>query len=472
MEQKRQLDNVDSHKKLECYQLSYHNQTIVHKLMQEIESKWSDDESGINISKDDESDNTWLVANSISSTSSEHSIDSEDDENDLESIFNESESRSNTIHLDKFAKVWNNDIFSDDQIDSLQHQHQYPVSDHDININHLYNANNLDSSQQIDTQPISFLEKSKSRIHGYLSVYSEFITKTKHQEILLKLLQWSVWLVGACLISSSSSNGLLPHWFQKLSYDICYARYVTRLLGLPVALEGAMSGSWAMSCSVQKNASLEATYRFLGLILAYSMVVYYPVEHVAFFLWMNPNAETVWNLPAATWFYMSMRCWLVYLVAEMIQCIVKYNELQQHQRTVQQLKKMDINENNNSRDNHHHMNVKKKPSLVQQLQQFIVPRINISEETTKRYSDKEHHLYDTNKECDSMDYNVTPMELNDEMYNVQLLFIRNLFYFAPCMNWSMSTWDTDPLLSDMSLNGFMWMEAVICFYQAIYNATS
>jgi hypothetical protein len=68
-----------------------------------------------------------------------------------------------------------------------------------------------------------------------------------------------------------------------------------------------------------------------------------------------------------------------------------------------------------------------------------------------------------------MYYDITPKELNDEMYNVMLLFVRNLFYIAPCTNWSMSNWDTDPLLSDIALNGLMWMEAVICLYQAIYN---
>jgi Peroxisomal biogenesis factor 11 (PEX11) len=465
MEQKRPHEKR-SYEDFE-YQLSHHLQSVAHKTVQEYESRWSDDDTGSGIENDDDdnSDNTWLVSASISSTSSEHSVDSDDDENDLESIPSEPETCSNTRHCDKLADISHG-----------QQEYHSPVSDLASYINHRYDTKSPDSIQQIHKPPGNFFKDTKNRIHSYLSFYSEFITKAKHQEILLKLLQWSLWLVGACIVPSSTSNGLLPQWIQKLSYDICYARYVTRLLGLPVAIEGAMSGSWATSCSVRKNPSLDATYRFIGLVLAYSMVAYYPAEHVAFFLWMNPNAESVLNLSAATWFYVSMRCWLVYLVAEMIQCVLKYNELQHHQRAMQQVKKTDMNEKTKYINNND-ANIQKKPSLSQQMLRFI-NRIVTTHTVAAIPHDNEHYMYgnkynseQNNDENDVTDYDVTPMELNDEMYNVMLLFVRNLFYIAPCMNWSMSTWDTDPLLSDMALNGLMWMEAVICLYQAIYNAS-
>jgi Peroxisomal biogenesis factor 11 (PEX11) len=406
------------------FPLLKHQTSSTHKGGQIIESRWSDDDSEIE-SNDENTDNAWLVALSTSSHSSEQSIDSDDDENDVESIPSEFERCNEEINFIKISDIWNNDECTRGRINHSQQQQNH--SDHEQN----YIFSNLHAIRQIPEQPLRFFVTTKDTIHGYLSFYSEFIAKTKHQEILLKLLQWSLWLVGACIIPSSSSNLLLPQWIQKLSYDICYARYVTRLLGLPVALEGAMSGSWATTCSVHKNPTLDRTYQIIGLVLAYSMVVYYPVEHIAFFLWMNPNAETVMNLPAATWFYISMRCWLVYLVAELIQCIIKYHELQRHQYAIRQSKKTD-NQNNES------------------------------EET-----------YTTADNCSDIDISndVTPKELNDEMYDVTLLFVRNLFYIAPCFHWSMSTWDSDPLLSDVALNGLMWMEAVICLYQAIHNAT-
>ena len=92
-----------------------------------------------------------------------------------------------------------------------------------------------------------------------------------------------------------------------------------------------------------------------------------------------------------------------------------------------------------------------------------------SKKTDNHDTNDTEELYNSNN--NDIDNDVTPKELNDEMYDVTLLFVRNLFYIAPCFHWSMSTWDTDPILSDIAVNGLMWMESVICLYQAIYNAT-
>jgi Peroxisomal biogenesis factor 11 (PEX11) len=399
----------------------------------------------------DEDESTWLISTSSSSSGTDHSLTSDDDENDVESIPNDSDSDNqfDRYEFDESSVLWKND---DNQQFHRRQQHQ---SQHG-KCNNPTTAISSSQQQQQQQQKLElpqtkkhFYGTIKTTIHGYLTFYADFTAKAKHQEILLKVLQWSLWLIGACLLSTTTSftnnnnnnntTNLLPQWMQKLSYDVCYARYVTRLLGLPVALEGAMSGSWATSCykNNKKNQRLETLYQRIGLLLAYSMVAYYPVEHVAFFLWMNPNAETILNMPAETWFYISMRCWLLYLIVETVQCVIKCNELQHYKNMMQQSKKTDRKERTRS------------------CGVVVVTLVDDNDDDDSNTTDEAY----------------TPAELNGEIYNVLLLFIRNLFYIAPCINWSMSTWDTQPLLSDIALNGLMWLESILCLYQAIYNAT-
>ena len=439
------------------------------KTVQKSESKWSDDDCIIE-KDDDDSDISWLVA-TTSTASSENSIGSDDDEFDLEScssdpVHNCQKRRKDPHHA---LDAWHIDECKETQkpVDHNQQQHQQKsqhCSDTEIYaIHRCQNSSQVDAIRQTSHQNIHIFSVAKTRIHEYLCYYSEFTAKAHNQENLLKLLQWSMGFIGAVLISSSTNHSLLlPQWIQKISYDICYARYVTRLLGLPVALEGAMSGSWATTSSVQKNPSLDTIYRIIGHLLAYSMVLYYPAEQAAFFLWMNPNAETIFRIPASTWFYISMRCWLVYIVVEMIQCIIKYSELQKHEFAMQQSKKTDDYHKNT--DNSIRIKAPSSPQQLQQQQMFL-------RKSTSPDKLVMTHDFDDNKDHDQIDEEiavVTLMELNHEVYNVMLLFIRNLCYIIPCINWSMSTWDTDPLLSDVALNAFMLLEAVLCLYQAIY----
>ncbi len=449
------------------------------KTVQKSESKWSDDDCIIE-QCDDDSDISWLVATSstASTTSSENSIGSEDDEHDLEScssdpIHNSERRRRRKSHHKSDFLNKNERIETQIPVDYHQHQHQHqqtPQRQHETYAIHRYkNTSQVDAIRQASHQNVHLFSVTKTRIHGYLCFYSEFIAKAHNQENLLKLLQWSMGFIGAVLASSSLNHSLLlPQWILTLSYDICYARYVTRLLGLPVALEGAMSGSWATSSSVQKNPSLDTTYRIIGHLLACSMVLYYPAEQAAFFLWMNPSAETIFHIPASTWFYTSMRCWLVYIVVEMIQCVIKYSELQKHEFAMQQSKKTD--DYHESTDNSIRIKAPSPPQPLQQQQLFL--RKSTSPDklvTTHDNTVYGHAAVDDNKDRDDEEIAVvTFMELNQEIYSVMLLFIRNLCYIVPCIHWSMSTWDTDPLLSDVALNAFMLLEAVLCLYQAIY----
>jgi Peroxisomal biogenesis factor 11 (PEX11) len=362
----------------------------------------------------DDDDDAWMVSTSSSSSSSSSSnysrdeVDGSDDESDLEFALLDGETTS----------CWENES-------TQQPQQQLLNIEDDLRLEHHSQPN-----KQINI----------SKIKDWLALYADFVSKTGNQEILLKLLQWSLWLLGAftATILSNQEFRNVPHWITKISYDICYARYVTRLLGLPVALEGAMSGSWASS-SFTKNENFDRKYQTIGHILAYSMVAYYPAEHVAFFLWMNPNAESFLNLSAEVWFYISMRCWLVYLLAESAQCMIKYYELRQHKVSMQKSKKDDI---------------------------------YYSQQCSKNTLDFKPNRTDLSngENNDNTTIDITPIELNDEIYNIIMLLVRNTFYLLPCIHWSMSSWDTNPWLPDLMVNGLMWSEAVLCLYQAIRNS--
>jgi hypothetical protein len=350
----------------------------------------------------DDCDDFWMVATSCSSTSSTSNMScADEDENDCES---DVESASMNFETNTF---WTNEI-----VNLLDIATYEPKFDHQT-------TNKTKYRRQIKL----------TRIKELLAFYSNFVYKTGNQDIILKLMQWSLWLIGAfspMLLPGHKFNNL-PQWITKISYDICYARYVTRLLGLPIAIEGALSGSWA-SCSYTNNAKYDSIYRVIGHILAYSMIAYYPVEHVAFFLWMNPNAETILDMPADVWFYMSMRCWLVYLVTESLQCMLKYFELSRYKVLVLQSKKNDL---------------VRSPQYP----------------TSNAFSNDD----DSKSE-------VTPKELDGEIYNVVLLLVRNSLYLLPCIHWSLTTWDTNPWLPDTMVNGLMWSEAVLSLYQAIQNS--
>jgi hypothetical protein len=107
-----------------------------------------------------------------------------------------------------------------------------------------------------------------------------------------------------------------PHSQQGLSFlnsEILWARYVTRLLGWPTALQGVVANDGADK------------YRRLGKAMAWSMVLYYPTEALAYVKWKTPQmvapsygAEHRLAERASAW---SCRAWVAYIVLDMIRSV-------------------------------------------------------------------------------------------------------------------------------------------------------
>lgn len=280
------------------------------------------------------------------------------------------------------------------------------------------------------------------KVNQWLQWYVRFVASSSNQDKLLKLLQWSLWLCGSTLRSTTSSSSGSPTttpaaaWLHKLYGEVSFARYVTRLLGLPVALEAAVNDSWtAVSSSSSRSRSktnVHRMYQLIGKVLAYSMVAYHPTELMAYALWMKPkSAATVatsmpsrtralsprnpraW--PAETWSYISCRFWLTYVVAELVQCILQWHELREQQHRLRQAKPTD----DQNIDDH-----------------------------------------------DDSGGNADSTAVHAQMTHTALQTVRNLLFVLPCVQWSLPSWDTQPWLPVTTIHSLMWAESVVCLYQA------
>ena len=292
--------------------------------------------------------------------------------------------------------------------------------------------NDDDSSDPLLVAPapnrkqVSFLQKKSSMkkncqlsfsstrisqtLRRWLRFYVKFLQASPmHQDRLLKVLQWTAWLVSVALERRSSSNNnnnkSSQIIWQKLSIDLSFARYATRLLEWPTALQAAITGGWTHTQSSTAKSSL---FRWIGRCLSWSMVGYYPTEHAAYLLWMRPaglqTPDSSWR--AAQLSAWSCRCWLVYIVADLVQSVVLLR--QQQQRTVP------ADDDDDDDDD------------------------VMEEKAMQNFSARQHW---------------------------RLQAMRNGLFLLPCIHWSLPNWDTKPWLSTKTVNGLMWMEAMVCLYQ-------
>jgi hypothetical protein len=294
----------------------------------------------------------------------------------------------------------------------------------------------------------------EKRIQQSLAYYVRFTASAAHQDKLLKFLQWSLWIWGTLLQQQNASSSFrssqqslrslaLSRWVLKLYGEVSMARYVTRLLGFPHAVEAVVNASWtsasptsSTSTSTDTQNMLNTVYSAIGKVLSWSMVGYHPTELAAYVLWMKPASSTataierreyecryrrrslfpqISSWSAETWSYVSCRFWLAYVLAELLQCVVQGCELR---------------------------------SLLQEQQCQTSKEMEILEDT----SDDDH---------------TKQAQLQRQLHNVTLQGLRNALFLVPCIQWSLPHWDTRPWLPVSTVNTLMWLESIVCLYQAL-----
>lgn len=238
-------------------------------------------------------------------------------------------------------------------------------------------------------KPLAVKRKSSFSLDVFLVHYNRFISSSANQDKGMKLLQWTLWLFSR--IYPSRKDAL-----KKIGGDISFARYILRFYGLPSTLEAISNRSW----EDKKSGTLG---RITGKLMAWAMLAYYPLEHVAYVQWTSPellqlpNGANRYN--ANTLSAYSCRFWLVYLLAEMTQSVMRLRRLYREEEAE-----------------------KDETALV---------------------------------------------TLEQSIRNEQLQIARSALFTLPCVHWALPKWDTDPWLSEGACNGMLWLESVVSMYQAI-----
>ena len=263
-------------------------------------------------------------------------------------------------------------------------------------------SSSIDARRTAATAVLAVVSKQPSRLQQLLQLYVHYISKSLHHDRGIKLLQWTLWLSSRL---TRRHRPLLSTSLRTLYNDLSMARYVTRSLGFPAALEATQSGSWSMT-----SAKYPRLQKVLGQVMAWSMVGYYPTELLAYLHWTVPSlvSKHAQQPPrtAERWSYWSCRFWLLYIAAETCQCALAYKERMDEQQQISCAK------DNGDDDN----------KLAKAERQQVL-----------RYS--------------------------------KLQLVRNALFVLPCVQWSLPNWDKDPWLPESLVNGLMWLESVVCLFQ-------
>jgi hypothetical protein len=142
-----------------------------------------------------------------------------------------------------------------------------------------------------------------TKIDRILQAYVKFTSSATNQDKILKVVQYSLWLLARFYSKSYYRSAL-----EKLSEEISWTRYVNRFFGFPASLEGATSGSWGSP-------------KALGKALAWTMIGYYPLEHLAYLKWKVPDiclpsrSDSRLAAKVSAW---SCRFWFAYIVLDIV----------------------------------------------------------------------------------------------------------------------------------------------------------
>ena len=252
----------------------------------------------------------------------------------------------------------------------------------------------------------------------FLSSYVKFIQCPYRQDSILKTIQYSLWLLSKFYRNSKTKQALLT-----LQGEISWTRYLLRFFGFPAAIDALnLKSSWAT----------ENTSNKLGRVMSWTMVGYYPLEHLSYLFYKAPGIRwlpIVSPTPAqhssgnascpnhgrytsaqlaskaSAW---SCRFWLAWIVLDIVRNTLELRAIQED--TLGTAKQADC--------------AKDEPEISK-------------ERTTITFTTKHMRI------------------------------LRNVLYVLPAITWSLPKWDTDPLLSGDTVNGLCWLESIVGLYQGV-----
>lgn len=239
-------------------------------------------------------------------------------------------------------------------------------------------------------------------LRRFLQRYGRVVGSSLHRDRLLKTAQYTLWWYGRLIAGRSSSAA------HRLSEDVSWARYVTRATEWPLAWEALWTDSWAPPVfGNDKSSSSSLLYRLgrsLGRILAASMVVYYPLEHLAYVHWKAlPSSGRRLAEQYSAW---SCRAWLLYTLTDIVQG-------------------------------------------------YMALTTSASSSSSKEKSE------DDEKDDDHQENRIQRRQRHKQ----QVALLRNVLFLLPAYHWSLSDWDKRPWLKSTTVNGLMWLEAIVSLYQ-------
>jgi hypothetical protein len=159
----------------------------------------------------------------------------------------------------------------------------------------------------------------QDKLNKFLTIYCTWAGSSLYSERGIKLAQWLMWLLSQMTKNTNKFGSDLSPSLRKIYLDLSMMRYFLRFYGWPVAIDGVISDDG--------NQWKDTRISKISKIMAWSMVFYYPLEHAAAIKWNMPKYFQ--RIDANKFSAWSCRCWLVYILGDLISSYLKLHELEQ-----------------------------------------------------------------------------------------------------------------------------------------------
>ena len=192
-------------------------------------------------------------------------------------------------------------------------------------------SNDGEEETETRVQSKSSSSSLSQKLDAFLIFWNEWSSSSLRVDQGLKIPQWSFWAASRLTAPGPPVPGFRGNFnrrhlhpelspaLRKMYADMSLVRYCLRLYGLPSSIEAIRSGSWSAGWD-------DPLIHKLGKIMAWSMALYYPLEHVAFTGFVVPKLSRHFA-DENRWSAVSCRFWTTYIVCDFASSVLKLKEL-------------------------------------------------------------------------------------------------------------------------------------------------